>query len=103
MGPARIRIRRDPDGVAERFRGYRILLDGEPAGLVRRGETAELVTEAGHHRLQLAIDWGRSETLELELASGQELELRCWTNASPLTALYWATVGRRRYLGLAVC
>jgi hypothetical protein len=102
MADARIILRRDEDGVAERFRSYRIFLDGERVGSIKRGETIVLEVSAGHHSLQAAIDWGRSPPVDLDLDPGQELEVRCWTNASPLTALYWITLGRQRYLGLSV-
>ncbi len=100
---ARVRVRRDSDRLTERFRRYRILLDGVGVGAVKHGETVSVETEAGHHRLQVAIDWGQSLPVELELGAGDEVEVQCWANASPFTALYWSTLGRRRYLGLRVC
>jgi hypothetical protein len=102
MERARIHVHRDSDGSAERFRSYRILLDGVRVGSVKRGRTAALETEAGRHSLQVAIDWGRSLPVALDLGPGDEVDVQCWTNAKPLTALYWITLGRQRYLGLRV-
>jgi hypothetical protein len=102
MPDARILLRRERDGVAERFRGYHIFVDGEHAGAIKRGETIVLDVSAGHHTLQAAIDWGRSLPVDIDLDPGEEVEVQCWTNARPLTALYWITLGRRRYLGLRV-
>ena len=95
-----IRLRRDARDWTERLRAYRVLLDDVPAGTIRRGGTVQLDVAPGHHHVQVTIDWGRSPVLELELADGEEVELRCFTDATPLTALWRATVGRRRYLGL---
>ena len=100
MTETRIRLRRDSRDWTERLRAYRVLLDGAPAGTIRRGATIELDVEPGLHHVQVAIDWGRSPRLELELAAGDDVGLRCFTDATPVTALWRATVGRRRYLGL---
>jgi hypothetical protein len=89
MERARIHVHRDSDGSAERFRSYRILLDEVRVGSVKRGHTTSLETEAGHHSLRVAIDWGGSMPVELDLAPGEEVDVQCWTNAKPLTALYW--------------
>jgi hypothetical protein len=100
MADAQIHLRRESKDWAERFRSYRILLDGTRVGSIKRGQTVSLQSEAGHHTLQVAIDWGKSPVIELSLAPGEERTLRCWSNANPLTGLYWITLGRKRYLGL---
>jgi hypothetical protein len=100
MADAQIHLRRESRDWAERFRSYRILLDGVRVGSIKRGQTVSLESTAGHHTLQVAIDWGRSPVVELTLGSGEQRAMRCWSNAHPLTGLYWITLGRRRYLGL---
>lgn len=100
MADARIRLHREPNDWTERFRSYRILLDETRVGSIKRGQTVSLDTDAGHHTLRVAIDWGRSPTVEVNIRPGDEFDMRCWSNAKPLTALYWITLGRKRYLGL---
>jgi hypothetical protein len=97
---ALIRLTRDAHDWTERFRAYRVLIDGERVATVRRGETVQVTVAPGSHRVQVALDWGRSEPLTVQLGAGEELALRCFTAATPLNALYRATLGRRRYLGL---
>jgi hypothetical protein len=100
MADASIRLHREPRDWTERFRSYRILLDGARVGSIKRGQTVLLKTEAGQHTLQVAIDWGRSQPVEVSLGPGEELRMRCWSNAKPMTGLYWISLGRKRYLGL---
>jgi hypothetical protein len=96
---ATIRLERTSKGYPDRLRAYRLRLDGQVAGRIRRGEELALDVEPGHRALQLTIDWCKSRTLELDLADS-EVQLRCWSAANPLTALYWLTRRRSSYIGL---
>jgi hypothetical protein len=102
MAGARIRVRRDDAPWPDRLRGYRVVLDGAVVGSVKRGESITVMTDAGYHELHLKIDWARSESVQLDLKPDGEADVRCWPNARALTALYWITVGRSRYIGVAV-
>lgn len=100
MGRARIRIRRAAGGYVDRRRAYRVILDGTTTARIKHGESVTLETDAGHHELHLTLDWGRSPSLKLDLAPDKEVELRCRPNAHPLTALFWITFGRSRYIAI---
>jgi hypothetical protein len=84
----------------DRLRRYKVLLDGRQVSLIGRGERIVLPVEPGEHTLQLAIDWATSPPVALRVEVGEEVGMRCASNASPLTVLYWITFGRRRYLRL---
>jgi len=51
-----------PPGYTDIFRAYEILLDGQPIGNIKRGESVEFDVEQGEHVLQLRIDWLTSNT-----------------------------------------
>jgi hypothetical protein len=95
-----IRVERSASGYADRARSYRILLDGVKVGTVRSGEHVTFNATPGHHRLRLAIDYCRSEIVELDLSADQEARFECWTKARVLAAPYWLTLGSRRWIGI---
>src|SRR5579862_2514953 len=51
----------------DRFRAYRIILDGKNVDTIRAGETRELLVLPGQHELSAKIDWCGSNTLEFTL------------------------------------
>jgi len=102
MDNARIRVDREAGRLVDRLRAYKVVLDGAVVGRVKRGESLVFDTSPGHHELHLAIDWGRSPKLELELSAGQETHVRCWPRANPLLVIYWITLGRARYIGIEI-
>jgi hypothetical protein len=101
-GDCSIRVHRDPGAWRVRARSYKILLEGTTAGSVKRGETVLLNTNPGSHRLQVAIDRGRSPTVDLELKPGDDVVVRCWPHGNSFAALYWITFCRKRYIGLVL-
>jgi hypothetical protein len=99
-GRATIHIRREPGGLADRSRAYRVVLDGHEVGKLRRGERITLDVDPGRHEVYLKIDWARSPTIAVELAPKEEPRLVCAPGASPVTFLYYITFGRDRYIKL---
>ena len=95
-----IHVHRRANAYQDRARAYKVVLDGEEVGRVKRGESVSFDAAPGAHQLQLKIDWATSEPLSVDVVAGQDLHFECWPNAKPLTALYWITLGRRRYIGL---
>ena len=71
-----ITIRRD-SGYADRFRSYRIMIDGEERGEIGNGETVTIRIEPGRHRLSLKIDWCGSPTVEFDASPGKHLFFDC--------------------------
>ena len=96
-----IHVQRRDVAYQDRARAYKVMLDGEEMGRVKRGESVSFDAAPGAHQLQMKIDWATSEPLDIEVAAGQDLRFECWPNAKPLTALYWTTFGRKKYIGLA--
>jgi hypothetical protein len=87
-------------GWIDRSRAYTIVVDAVERGTIRAGQTVELSLEPGTHDIWLSIDWARSDVLKTMLHSGDQLVLQCWPRASPWTALYWITLGAKRYITL---
>jgi hypothetical protein len=100
MSVALIRIRRDRTLQADIFRSYKILLDGGVLGAVKRGQSLDYEIGPGRHKVQLKIDWARSPAIEVDVAAGEEAVIRCWPRANPLRAVYWMTLGRKRWIGI---
>lgn len=53
---ATIRVSR-PSGIRDALRAYRVLLDGEEVGSVRGGQSVEVTTTQGSHRLAAALGY----------------------------------------------
>jgi hypothetical protein len=97
---ALIELERARWGSVDVFRAYVVRVDGSKHGRIRRGERKRFAVEPGRHRLRLTIDWAGSPELELTLAPGETARFECRPRANLLTAVYWATIGRRRYIDL---
>jgi hypothetical protein len=65
-----LRIIRD-SGYADRFRAYRIVLDGKHIGKIKDGETKELPIPSGQHNLSIRVDWLGSKTLQFTNSDGE--------------------------------
>ncbi len=93
-------MRRASGGYSDRFRAYRVLIDGREAGKLRRGQDLVVEVEPGTHEVHATIDWARSPTVSVTLGGGEEASLVCAPKANPLTALYYISLGRDRYIDL---
>ena len=49
--------------------------------------------------MQMAIDWARSPAIDVDVASGETVHLRCAPNTAQ-PGLYGATFGRKKYVRL---
>ena len=76
-----------------------MLVDSQERGSIRPGETLQLEVAAGPHSVQIAIDWARSPTLDVEVAGGETVLLRCAPNTAQ-SPLVGATLGRGKYVSL---
>lgn len=94
-----IRVTREPGVWRDRLRAYSVVVDSQAAGKVRRGQTLELPVAPGAHSVQIAIDWARSPALDVEVAPGQTVDLRCAPNTAQ-PALIGITTGRGAYVRL---
>jgi hypothetical protein len=57
-----------PAGVwRDRFRSYRLYLDGQMCGTIRPGREVSVVVSPGHHIAQARIDWNGSPEVEFDI------------------------------------
>jgi|SRR5258708_21551828 hypothetical protein len=63
---ALLKIVRD-SGWGDRFRAYRIMLDGNEIDRIRNGETKALSVSLGQHELSARIDWCGSKTAQFTI------------------------------------
>jgi hypothetical protein len=96
---ASIRLERQPTPWTDRLRAYKVAIDDEVVGSIGHGEEKVFEVSPGRHRVQLHIDWGRSQPVEVDAQEDAEVRLTCH-GRNPLLALYWITVGRDRYVVL---
>ena len=83
---------------ASRYRAFKIAIDGQSKGAVRRGETQVFEVAAGTHAVQARIDWCCSRVVRLTLGPGERANLLCRNpRLVRVFALYWTTLGYRRY------
>jgi hypothetical protein len=83
---ARVVLHRQPHPRQDILTTYRVLIDGNVVGGIRRKQTKSFEVRAGHHEIHL--EWGKysSRHLSLDLARGQEVRLVC----RPRPASEWA-------------
>ena len=63
--------------VGDVLRTYKVVVDGNTVGDIRRGETKTFDVPPGRHEIHLEIDFAQSRNLELNLASGDVASLTC--------------------------
>jgi hypothetical protein len=96
-----IEVRRGRRLWMDRFRAYRALIDGKEVGAIRDGGSCTVRVRPGLHRIELRVDWARSEPRAVEVPRGGTVTLEC-RGPNQFAAPYWITFGRRRYLRLDV-
>jgi hypothetical protein len=98
---ATIAIRR-PQGITDRLRSYRVLVDGEESARLRGAASVLLSVQAGLHTVQARIDWVSSPQLEIDLRAGETIALECTGQRNPFLAALHLFVRRDEYLKLEV-
>lgn len=91
-----------PRQYVDMLRRYKILVDGERAATIRRGETVELELPPGRHEITARIDWGRSNPVAIQAGEGEShcLEVGSNANGRLLLAILYVTIWRDQYLYL---
>jgi len=97
---ATLHVRRESDRSRDRFRAYRVIVDGEQVGQLRVGESRQLQIEPGTHFLRISIDRSGSGEIEIRLVPAQVAAFVCGPAGTPLKGL-WQVFTRHRYLRLA--
>lgn len=85
---ARVSVRRVDSWYPDALRRYRVLIDDEEVGRLKRGEAIELPLRPGPHVIQAAIDWKRSASFDISGDGEETIRFRCGPRATPLTALF---------------
>src|SRR5947209_5989264 len=81
--PATIAIER-ATGSLFGFSPLQVFIDGEPAGSVNRGRTAEFSVAAGEHLVAAALTRCHAGPVCLTLGPCERAELKCESNQTPL-------------------
>src|SRR5262249_2606798 len=92
-----------PRQYADMLRQYRLVVDSDLAYTIGRGQSVDISLPPGRHRLIAAIDWARSNPVEIELLPDQDCRLEVGSNVAGwrlLLAVLYATVWRDRWLYL---
>ena len=77
-GPtSQITLKRLRRPLGDVLRTYKVVIDGNTVGDIRRGETKTFDVPPGRHEIHLEIDWAKSRNLELNLSSGDVASLTC--------------------------
>ncbi|GAA2760828.1 hypothetical protein [Actinopolymorpha rutila] len=75
---------REPARWRDKWRAYRILVDGVQVGKVRRGESTTVTLTPGTHHVRLRIDWCTSPEVSVDITAGEQSELECGPARSEL-------------------
>lgn len=78
MAGSTIRIHRQPRGYRDSIRAYKVHIDGQPVGGVRRGQTRDFQVGPGVHGVKLTVDWCGSPSYSVRLTEGEVAEFVCW-------------------------
>jgi hypothetical protein len=85
-------------GYADRFRSYKIFVNGTQVGTIARDTVLDLEVPCGPVTVEARIDWCRSRPLMIEAAPNQKIELEVLNRWGALLSLGAITFGFRSYL-----
>ena len=77
---ATIHVHRPAGGWTDRLRAYELVVDGQEAARIKRGESKALEVAAGQHEIVAKLDWTSSDTLGLELGDDDVVHLGVGNN-----------------------
>jgi hypothetical protein len=91
---ATVKVTRDT-GYADALRVYRVMIDGNEAGVRRPGETGLFPASGGTHEICLKIDWCGSKTVSFNVGQQGEVyflaksNLRGWRILSTVRYVFF--------------
>jgi hypothetical protein len=94
---SQITLKRLRRPVGDVLRTYKVVIDGDTVGGIRRGETKTFDVPPGQHEIHLEIDWAQSRNLELNLSAGDVASLTCC--ARPPNS-GWTALATKNYIKL---
>jgi hypothetical protein len=99
-GPtSQITLKRLRRPLGDILRTYKVVIDGNTVGVIRRGETKTFDVPPGQHEIHLEIDWAKSRNLDLNLSSGDVATLTC--SARPPNS-GWTALASKNYIKLEI-
>ncbi|MEJ2432384.1 MAG: hypothetical protein P8Y53_04165 [Pseudolabrys sp.] len=87
-------------GFTDRFRPYRIRVNGALVGTVPRNCVVDFHVPSGELVVEACIDWGGSRPLMIETEPGSRVDLEVRNRWGPVLAVGAMIVGARHYLDL---
>ena len=97
-----ITITRD-SGYVDRFRDYRVYLNGTEIGRILNGQTKSFEIEPGEHKLALKIDWCGSNAVPFSIGSNQSCTFVGGSSLRGLSiflSIFYAIFAHSKYLWL---
>jgi hypothetical protein len=76
------------EGLRDRARAYKVMIDGQEAGTIRHGQQESFEVVPGTHEVFLKIDWCRSPKLTVDVAGGQRAKVTCVPSGTIWTAIF---------------
>ncbi|MFC7547218.1 hypothetical protein [Plantactinospora sp. GCM10030261] len=96
---ATVTFHRPASGWRDMLRPYKLLIDGQVKGTIRRDQARSFVVAPGRHVAQARIDWTGSRPVEFEVGPGGTVELVVTPNGE-LVNQFWQIFTRDRWLSL---
>jgi hypothetical protein len=87
-------------GFADRFRRYKIFVNGAQVGAVARAAVLDLEVPSGPLTIEARIDWARSQPLTLDATPDRRTEVEVSNHWGALLGIWGVTFGFRTYLTL---
>ena len=94
-----IRVHRG-GGFADRWRAYKICVDGDEAGKISAKSVLDIAVTPGSHSLVAKIDWTRSEEIEVHVGEKETIHLDVANTYGATRSVCAISVGRNSYLSL---
>ena len=86
------------EGLRDRARAYKVMIDGQEARTIRHGSKESFQVTPGTHEVFLKIDWCRSPKLAVDVADGQRVTLICAPSGTIWTAIFAIVFKPTRYI-----
>jgi hypothetical protein len=84
---ASVHLRRSDERWRDSWRAYKVFVDGEEVGRLRRGEDARFDLSPNEHVVQLGVDWKRSASFPVSGDGDAVFRFRCGPKRRPALAL----------------
>ena len=88
---------------ADRFRAYKVTIDGTVVGKLRAADSLTTDISPGRHSIAVGIDWCSSSPIEFDAHPGEQVTFKCgssMTGLRILLALFYISFAPKQYLWL---